>query len=385
MNVFLTGATGFVGGELAVLLSRVPQIDKLYCLVRPEGDLSAESRLERVFTFHGDFYDRERVTPVVGDLINPCLEHDLRGMKELREVDVVIHAAADTSFGPASQDSVRRVNVDGGLQILRWAQSLQNLETFVYVGTASICGTHLTNCNIHEDQSPDLRATHLVKYCHTKLVGEMNARRLIPEEKLLVVRPSIIMGDSRDWTPRSYVLLWALAAVDKIRLIPADPQASLDIIPVDFAANAIAKLLFAKRRWTTYHISAGLGSRTSLEKVVSAIRDASNGRPDFRFVEPELLRHMKRWPKKLDDFSRLHHYTEYLTYWNSEFHGNGGLRLLLTSITPYLEFVALNQTFDNSRLRADTSLDNPPVAHDYLRATRHHLDAIDVTQSALDP
>ena len=79
-------------------------------------------------------------------------------------------------------------------------RTLPNLDTFVYVGTASICGTNLTHCNILEDQSPSTSAAHVVRYCYTKMVGETNVTRAIPREKLLVVRPSIIMGDTRDWT-----------------------------------------------------------------------------------------------------------------------------------------------------------------------------------------
>ena len=79
------------------------------------------------------------------------------------------------------------------------------------------------------------------------------------------------MGDSRDWKPRSYVILGALAAMNAIRLIPTNPHSNLDIIPMDYAVRAIAGLLFAKRRWTTYHISAGKASATNLDKMLVAL------------------------------------------------------------------------------------------------------------------
>lgn len=385
MDVFLTGATGFLGGELAVLLAKTPAIGRIYCLVRDYDGHEAASRLEPVFQFHGDHFDRSKVIPVAGDLADGSLAEKLRHHDELRKVQVVIHAAADTSFAPAASKNVTRVNVGGTRQILKWAQDLPHLKTFLYVGTASICGTDLVNCLIHEDQSPDPGATHLVKYCHTKMVGEIEARRLIPAQQLLIVRPSIIMGDTRDWTPRSYIILWALAALNAIRLIPADPKARLDIIPIDYAANAVVELLFASRQWDTYHISAGNESATSVEKAVHAIHDPGEKKPAFKFVSRELLQQMKRWPKKLSPSSELHHYHEYLAYWTSVFNGNGNLRLLLSGLEPYFQFIELNQTFDNSRLRADTSLGNPTPPHVYMRANRKYLNDINLTEGALDP
>jgi thioester reductase-like protein len=383
VNVFLTGSTGFLGGELAVLLSKRPQVRRLYCLVRANDAPEALERLRQVFEFHGDAFDGSRIIPVVGDLKDGSLAEKLSQLPELKEVGTVIHAAADTSFASASADSVQKVNIGGTRQILAWTQNLPNLQTFLYVGTASICGTNLVNRHIHEDQSPDVCATHLVKYCQTKMMGEIIVSQMIPREKLLIVRPSIIMGDSRDWKPRSYVILWALAAVNAIRLIPANPQANLDIIPVDYTAAAIAELLFSKRHWTTYHISAGQESATNLQKVLGAISPRPDGRPPFKFVSHELLKQMKRWPKKLKPPSELFSHSEYLSYWGSTF--NGHLRILLAGMEPYFRFMELNQTFDNSRLLADTRLGPPPPPHEYVRRTEKYLDDIDLTEGALDP
>lgn len=385
MNVFLTGSTGFLAGELAVLLSRRPQIRRLYCLIRANDAQKALSRLRKIFQFHGDALDSTRIIPVVGDLAESSLAEKLCRLKDLGEVDTVIHAAADTSFAPASTESVEKVNIGGTHQVLTWAQSLPNLQTFLYVGTASICGTRLTHCNVHEDQSPDSSAAHLVRYCYTKMIGEMNVTRAIPRGKLLVVRPSIIMGDTRDWTPRSYVILWALAAVNAIRLIPSNPESHLDIIPVDYAANAIVELLFARRNWTIYHISAGKQSSSTLRAILYAADDPPDGRPPFKFVRHDLLLQMKKWPKKLPAKSELCQYREYLDYWNSAFNGNGNLRMLLTAMGPYFRFMDLDQTFDNSRLLTDLSIGNPPPAHEYVRKTTQYLNNIDLTEGALDP
>lgn len=382
MNIFLTGATGFLGGELAVLLSQMPEVERIYCLVRADDAAAAGERLERVFHVHGDTFDRTRVIPVVGNLADPTLASHLDLLDHLREVNVIIHSAADTSFSPARSANIERVNIGGTRQILDWAGKLPELQTFVYVGTASICGTNLANSHIQEDQSPNVCASHLVRYCHSKLVGEMDVIRAIPAEKQLIVRPSIIMGDSRDWRPRSYVILWALAVMNSIRLVPANPLASIDIIPVDYAAQAIAALLFSRRQWTTYHISAGQQCATNLRKVLGLLSHLSPRRPGFRFVRSELIDQMKKWPKKLSPTSELFNYPEHLTYWSSTF--NGDLRLLAMGMKAYFRFIDLNQTFDNSRMLSDTGLPCPPVPHEYIRTTAKYLGEVDLRAGALD-
>lgn len=383
MNVFLTGVTGFLGGELAVLLSKSPRIGRIYCLVRDYDGVDPSVRLRQVFEFHGDAFDDSRIIPVFGDLKEEQLGAKLAQNKQLEEVEAVIHAAADTSFAPAANSNIEKVNVGGTLQILDWVQTLARLETFVYVGTASICGANLRSSHVHEDQSPHPDARHLVRYCYTKMLGEIHVTGAIPKEKLLIVRPSIIMGDSRDWRPRSYVILWALAAMNVIRLIPTNPRANLDIIPVDYAARAIEELLFAERQWTTYHIAAGKASATNMEKLLGAIEGPSNGRPPAQFVSRELLQQMKKWPKKLRPLSDLYGYGEYLNYWSSIFNGN--LRIIMAGMEPYFQFIELDQTFDNSRLLADTGLASPPPPHEYLRQTGKYLSEINLTEGALDP
>jgi len=53
-------------------------------------------------------------------------------------------------------DSVERVNIGGTHQLLKWAQTLEDLDT-LYVGTATICGSTVKECVVTEDMSPDLK------------------------------------------------------------------------------------------------------------------------------------------------------------------------------------------------------------------------------------
>src|SRR5262245_17203920 len=97
MKVFLTGATGFLGGELAVALSKSCCVDKLVCLVRAKNNDEADARLRSVFGVHQDPYDPKKVVALAGDLLNEDLPVFLDRHRSLSDTNIVIHAAANTS------------------------------------------------------------------------------------------------------------------------------------------------------------------------------------------------------------------------------------------------------------------------------------------------
>src|SRR3954470_22977339 len=99
-NIFITGATGFLGGELLVDLSKRTEVGKIYCLVRSGSKDKAVQRLKKVFDFHGDTFDPKRIIPVQGDLAQDDLTDVLSENESLADVHYVVHSAANTSFSP---------------------------------------------------------------------------------------------------------------------------------------------------------------------------------------------------------------------------------------------------------------------------------------------
>jgi thioester reductase-like protein len=385
MQVFLTGATGFLGGELLVLLSKDERIDKIYCLVRATDSVEADGRLAKVFAFHDDYFDRKKIIPVAGDLSKEFLVDQLEAMKELRDVDTIIHAAADTSFAPSHKDNIQQVNIIGAGNVAKWATRLPNLKTFVYVGTSWICGCDKPHRIVHEDESPNIGYSQLVEYSRSKSIGEINIRKMIPADKLLVVRPSIIMGDSRAWAPRSFVISWAIAAFNLLRLVAMDSEAFCDIIPIDYATKAIAELLFSQRSFNTYHISSGVNTATNMNLLLNAI-GVDDNRPEFHFVDYTLMKQMQLFSKgQLTDMAGLKDCSEYLAYWGKTFNGDNALRRLLWAVNYYYQFVNLSLVFDNTRLLRDTDIGFSEPAHRYMGRNREQLGKIDIIGGSLDP
>src|SRR5215467_2420652 len=97
-NVLLTGATGFLGGELAVALSKTASVEKIVCLIRAKNNEEAAERLRSVFAVHQDPYDRKKVFAVAGDLIDQRLPAMLARHPLVRDVNLFVHGAANTYF-----------------------------------------------------------------------------------------------------------------------------------------------------------------------------------------------------------------------------------------------------------------------------------------------
>lgn len=385
MNIFITGATGFLGGELLVNLSKRREVNKIFCLVRAQSEIDAILRLDKVFSFHGDVYDKEKVFPVIGNLTDPNLTEQLIANKELSDINVVVHSAANTSFSGIYDKMVEQTNIEGLRKIVLWAKQLPDFQTFLHIGTATICGKEVTNRLVKEEESPNLDAKHVVSYTHSKAQGELIIREHLPENKILIARPSIIMGDSRDITPRSPVILWAVATINQIRLIPANQHAKLDVISVDYAANAIVKLLFAKRKHTVYHISSGPEAATSAYDLSVVLEEHFSDLPRYCFVKNDMLKQMKLLAKnKLPLGSELSKYPEYISYWKQTFGELSNLRILFAGLDPYLEFLNLGQVFDNTKLLEDVDIEKPTPAHEYIVKQMSYLEKLDVFEGAMD-
>jgi len=385
MKIFLTGATGFLGGELLVQLSKRKDISKIYCLVRGFDITDASARLERVFNLHNDHFDRAKIIPVTGNLYDEDLTEQLVANKELRQVDTIIHSAANTSFSRIYNDVVEQVNVEGLRKLLLWARQLPKLSTFLYIGTATICGKDIKAREIFEHESPNIHVNHLVRYTYTKMKGELMLHDYLPEEKILVARPSIIMGDSRNVIPRSPVILWALATVNALRLCTFNANAQLDIIPVDYCSEAIIKLLFCKRNHQVYHISAGIQSATTPALIFKVIDQHFQEAPTFKFVHRSLLDQMKKWSKGALHFNNeLFQYPGYLDYWERFFQDKKNLRIILAGLEPYVGFIELEQLFSNKKLLTDTGLEAPVPAHEYIKNSVEYIRKINILEGALE-
>lgn len=290
-GVLLTGATGFVGMEvLARYLERSDR--RVYALVRGASEREATARLKRTLRclFGADHPYARRVVAVRGDITRPGLGIRRRDLLAER-VSEVVHAAASVSFEHGLEDQ-RRVNVEGTRRVLELAERAHTrggLRRFSYISTAYVAGDH-AGC-FSEDQL-DVGQRFRNAYEQSKFEAERlvsGARERLP---VTVLRPSIVVGE-RDsgWTQSFNVLYWPLRAFSRgaYAALPARRDAPVDVVPVDYVADAIVALSQApEAEGSTYHLTAG--SQASSVGELVELAAAYFKRPAPRLISPRVYR-----------------------------------------------------------------------------------------------
>ena len=286
--VLLTGATGFVGMEL---LSRyVERSDReLYVLVRAPDDAAAGARLrETMCSLYGsDAAPPGRIKALAADIERERLglgPAEFAGLAE--QVSEIVHSAASVSFSLPLDES-REVNVGGTMRLLelaREAQASRGLTRFAYVSTAYVAGTY--EGTFREDEL-DVGQDFRNPYERSKFEAESLVRSAAAELPVQIFRPSIVVGEqSTGWTASFNVLYAPLKAFARgaLRVLPARRSAPVDVVPVDYVADAIFAIVTdpVGRSPETFHLVAG-------DEATTVGRLASLGARHFDRTPPRVL------------------------------------------------------------------------------------------------
>jgi thioester reductase-like protein len=283
--VFLTGATGFLGMEVLARLLEAGDREVL-ALVRADDDAGAERRLDDVLATLWDDPApyRDRVSAVRGELTQPGLGLGDRADEVAERTHAVLHCAASISFDLPLPEA-RAINVDGTSRVLDFALAAQargGLERFVHVSTAYVSGRHE---GAFRERQLDTGQSFRNTYEQTKADAEQivaMARELGPA----IARPSIVMGESdTGWTPAFNVLYWPMQAYSRglFKELPALPSGRVDIVPVDYVADALVHLL-DRREAGVFNLVAGRNAATVDE--LTTLASEYFGKPVPPFVDP---------------------------------------------------------------------------------------------------
>lgn len=302
-GIFLTGGTGFLGSyAIDHLLSHTDH--KLFVMVRASSDDAAIERLWEGLQFHldEDGFERalSRIVAIRGDLHAPGLGLSARDRdRVVAEADSVLHIAA--SLNRKSDKACFNTNLRGTLSVVKLALEMEargRLARFTDVSTAAVAGKRAHEV-VDEDHTVDWDRSDYDPYARTKKFAEHLTRELLPADRVVVLRPSTVMGDSRHERSWQTDMVRAFVALADLPAVPVPPTSRIDIVPGDWVGQAIAEL-HAKPalRWSAYTLSAGAGSATGAS-IADAMRDIRR----VRFVGPlgrpfELgVRAMNRLPR----------------------------------------------------------------------------------------
>ncbi len=264
MAVFLTGATGYIGSYVAARLLAATA-EPLNVLVRAADHRQALERLWQAWQLHFDDFSRfrelveGRVTVFTGDLTAERFGLDAAAYERLcATTDSVIHCAA--SLNRRSEKSCLNVNLRGTLEVIELARAADRrggLRRFSHVSTVAVAG-HRAHETVHEDTAIDWERSDYDPYARTKKFSELMVRRLLPPDTVVIFRPSVVLGDSQRPETTQFDMVRAFAFLAALPVLPLAPQDRIDIVPVDYVADAIVHIHNLSRpRHAIYHLSAG--------------------------------------------------------------------------------------------------------------------------------
>jgi thioester reductase-like protein len=284
--ILLTGATGFLG--MQVLDRILEDTDRpVLAPVRARDGAGARERLADVLKLLYGSADRHsgRIRAVPADITAPCLGLDADTWGRLaRECGAIVHCAASVSFAESLGDA-RAINVGGTRHVLalaRRARAEGALGRFVHVSTAYVAGDAE---GVFTESERDIGQGFRNTYEQTKLEAELVVADALDELDGVVVRPSIVVGERESgWTPAFNVVYPPLRAFSTgcLDVVPGHPDGVVDIVPVDYVADAIAHLLLWRTDvGRTLHLVAGRDATTIGRLAAMAAERLGRPVPEF--------------------------------------------------------------------------------------------------------
>ena len=325
------------------LLERKPNAT-LALLIRNGTGQSAQQRADSFIPLA----ERSRVQVFSGDVSQPNCGLDPAAYRHLStETTRVIHSAATVRFDH-SLDEARRINVEGTRRILDFAGGARALRSFAYVGTAYVAGER---SGLVRENELAMGQSYRNTYEQTKAEAEALVRSYLGSIPGVILRPSIIVGDSRTGVTSSFKMMyWPLKIYARHlwRTVPGYPDAILDIVPVDFVASSVAQLLFDEDALgSTIHLCAGPRASATIQQVAQRAMEYFNG-PEPHFVDPKFF------------FAVVRPFL-FLSLW-------GRKRRVLRDGRAYRDYFTMRMQFDTSnaeRFLQPAGMRPPPVL-DYL-------------------
>jgi len=258
-TILLTGASGLVGRAL---------ID----------DLATE--FDVVCLRHRRSINDVRVSEFSGSFAEPCLGLSPADYAVLaKRVDAIVHAAAATSW-KLSPERIREVNTSGATALLGLAE--QASAPLYFLSTAFVA------CPPDKHHSPGAAA-----YVDSKIEAEAIVRE--HPAPSVIVRPSIIIGDSLDGRMSQFQGIHAVMGAivrGQAPMIPMPADALIDFVPLDVVTGVVGKLLRENITAGEFWLTAGDQALSALELLdvcMELAADLGLGTPKPRLIPTEAV------------------------------------------------------------------------------------------------
>lgn len=300
--VLITGATGFLGTQITRRLLNNTQYD-LIVLVRGYDKETALHHLKRAWWEFPELIEalNRRIYFVRGDIQQRKLGLKNEEYDELRNlVTHIIHTAADLRLN-APLDDLRKTNRDGTRNLLELGNKIEDrhgLERFSHISTAYVAGGRK---GIIDEISLMDEAGFLSNYEESKYESELEVRN--SNLSFSIFRPGMIVGDSISGYIKTFNTLYVplrLYLSRKQRLIPLKSSDKVNLIPVDYVADAVTSITFnPDSEGLTFHLTAPDESLPTVGELIYFVRKWALKNLDFKLPRPIFIPFLVKFINKL--------------------------------------------------------------------------------------
>jgi thioester reductase-like protein len=239
-----------------------------------------------------------RAEVIVGDVCDMDLGLTGGEYKRLTEELTTIHHLAGIYYLGVDKRTAQRVNVEGTRGVIELASEVKRLRRLVHWSTATVAGKR--RGMILEDELDERQAFHNF-YEETKYQAEKLAREAQRRIPLTILRPGIIVGDSKtgeiDKFDGPYYLM-VLIVTNSLQVhlpLPGRGVAPLHLVPIDYVVEAAYRLgVDARAAGQTFHLTDP--NPLPAKKVYELIAEHAHSKAPRGFIPKGLARTLLRAP-----------------------------------------------------------------------------------------
>jgi len=257
-NILITGATGFLGWNVAKRLL-LNKNNKLYTLSRTKNNEKADHRIKSLFiSDYGDLNNfKTQIEVIEGDITLPLLGIKKSAANDLyKKINDIYHCAALCDFG-APLEPIRNINVIGTKNVLDFAIRCKGHGQFNKLSHISTVGVAGDSAGRFYEGSLDVGQKFNNTYEQTKYEAEELVQHYRQKGlSISVFRPTIVSGDSRTGKVTNFQMFYQPLHIFSLELfseIPANKVMKYNLVPVDYVADAIC-LISPKGNNRNYHL-----------------------------------------------------------------------------------------------------------------------------------
>ena len=291
--VLLTGFPSFSARRMCEELVRTGPRTLVHAIVQQKHEAEAREALDSL-----TLEERRRVNLIEGDA--SAMDLGLSGAELASiapEIDRIHHMAHVSSLG-ADRKLAERVNLCGAREILEVAAVCKSLRNLVFHSSVNVSGDR-TGLVLEGELEKGQDFRNVIEESLAR--GEKMMRAAMTKMPICVVRPTIVVGDSKTGEvdrfdgPYFLILLIVTSPPDFPLPLPGRSESSLHLVPVDYYVRAACALgRDARAPGRTFHV--GDPAPLTAKRVFELVASAGGRRTPRGFIPANLTKALLRTP-----------------------------------------------------------------------------------------